>query len=217
MKEIEGFKVSKDALSFYSSQSPTLSASIFHVDVSLFSLVPDKAWRTVELVGMEMFGKPLAIFLRKGSVECLIILSPLTSSHSTVIYISWFELFLLFLISSGISGQWYFRHFFHMRFLKDLGPSAPEKRLRMPSNVRLIAQGKYPPEAETPGILPRISLHSSWFLAAMTGKCCMAAGWNMLKIPSCFLPAKNVDTVVFVSLIGGTVYNLIQFVKQKVW
>jgi len=31
----------------------------------------------------------------------------------------------------------------------------------MPSNVRLIAQGKFPPEAETPGILPRISLHSS--------------------------------------------------------
>jgi len=31
----------------------------------------------------------------------------------------------------------------------------------MPSNVRLIAQGKLPPEAETPGILPRISLHSS--------------------------------------------------------
>lgn len=99
-----------------------------------------------------------------------------SSSHSTVIYKSCFELFsILFHI---------FRHFRPMIFPTYLPSVAPEKWLRMPSNVRLIAQGKFPPEAETPGILPRISLHSSWFLASMIGKCCVAAGWNMLKIPS---------------------------------
>ena len=139
------------------------------------SLVPDTSWRTVELVGMEMSGRlPLPFFFEEGVSWMLEYF--VSSSHSTVIYKSCFELFsILFHI---------FRHFRPMIFPTYLPSVAPEKWLRMPSNVRLIAQGKFPPEAETPGILPRISLHSSWFLASMIGKCCVAAGWNMLKIPS---------------------------------
>ena len=239
IKEIEGFKVSKMHWVLYSSRKPwhfqlsyldMLESTFPHLWKScrvmachlpprnmswhvpclhLFQIHLEEQWNWLV---WKCLGDPPFLFFW-GRVSGWMLEYFVSSSHSTVIYKSCFELFsILFHI---------FRHFRPMIFPTYLPSVAPEKWLRMPSNVRLVAQGKFPPEAETPeNPSPDFSTLILISFASMIGKCCVAAGWNMLKIPSTKkLPARNVDTVVFVSLIGSTstVDNLIQFIKQKVW
>ena len=236
IKEIEGFKVSKMHWVLYSSENPDtfsfhiltcwvdLSAPLkelqgdglsfaprnmsWHVPcLHLFQIHLEEQWNWLV---WKCLGDPPFLFFEEGVSWMLEYF--VSSSHSTVIYKSCFELFsILFQI---------FRHFRPMIFPTYLPSVAPEKMAEDAFQCAAGSAGKVPPRSrDTRNPSPDFS--TLILILGFNDRQVLRGGWlkHVENSINKKLPARNVDTVVFVSLIGSTstVDNLIQFIKQKVW
>ena len=144
-----------------------------------------------------VWGAPPSFFLRKGSVECLNILYPLVIQ----------QLF----INHGLSC------FYDISEISSF--SYPRKMAEDAFQCAADSAGKVPPRSrDTRNPSPDFS--TLILILGFNDRQVLRGGWlkHVENSINKKMPARNVDTVVFVSLIGSTstVDNLIQFIKQRV-